>query len=244
MLGTTVLGEADLIVTLVAEHAGRVRGVASSARKSRKRFGGSLEPLTRVSVSWVEREGRELHRIESLETLRSFAAMQAEPALQAACAVLAEVTAAVVREGEPEPKTYRLLGAVLEALEAGLDPWTAVRYTEYWTLKLHGVLPDPGLCATCGREIGPREARAVAPRVGVVCGSCPKPGGSVPLRPAEREILARFDVEPPAGLSVPLALVAAGSALDLFLRGALEAFAERTFRTYRHLRGAPGATPS
>jgi len=98
VLGTTELGEADLIVTLLAENTGRLRGVAPSARKSRKRFGGRLEPLTRVVVTWAQREGRDLHRIESLETLRSFAAMQADPAKQAACAVLAEITGHVVHE--------------------------------------------------------------------------------------------------------------------------------------------------
>ena len=37
-------------MTLLAEHHGRVRGVGTSARKSRKRFGGALDPLTRAEV--------------------------------------------------------------------------------------------------------------------------------------------------------------------------------------------------
>src|SRR5262245_47823182 len=95
VLGTHDLGDNDVIVTLVAERAGRVRGVALSAKRSRRRFGGALEPLSRVHASWIEREGRELHRIESLELERSFAAMQADPARQAACAVLCEIAANV-----------------------------------------------------------------------------------------------------------------------------------------------------
>ena len=168
VLDTHELGEADLIVTLLAEHAGRVRGVATSARKSRRRFGGALEPLTRVRASWVEREGRDLHRIEALEVERSFADMQSAPERQAAAAVVREIAVASSHEGEGDPTAFRLVGAVAEALEGGLDPWVAVLYFEYWTLRLHGVLPEPedeptaALFAVLGSR-PPAECATLAP---------------------------------------------------------------------------------
>ena len=237
MLGTTELGEADLIVTLLAENTGRLRGVAPSARKSRRRFGGRLEPLTRVVVTWAEREGRELHRIESLETLRSFAAMQADPARQAACAVLAEITGAVVHEGEGDPRTFRLLGALLEAIEAGLDPWTAVRYAEYWTLRLHGVLPELNVCAACGTELSASDPRWIA-EASVLCRRCPKPAGAVVLTASDREALDSFSKSEPAAVVASRETVRPDGALERLLRGATEAFVERKLRTYRHLRAA------
>jgi DNA repair protein RecO (recombination protein O) len=237
VLGTTELGEADLIVTLLAENTGRLRGVAPQARKSRKRFGGRLEPMTRVVVTWAQREGRELHRIESMETLRSFARMQADPARQAACAVLAEITGAVVHEGEAEPRTYRLLGALLEALEGGLDPWIAVRYAEYWTLRLHGVLPDLDACGECGAELTVSDTRWVAGAT-VLCRRCPKPAGAVALTAADRDALASFAKSEPAAVAASAESVRPDGALERLLRRALETFVERPFRTYRHLRAA------
>ena len=230
VLGVSELGEADLIVTLLAEHHGRVRGVAASAKKSRRRFGGALEPMTRVSASWVTREGRELHRIESLEPVRSFATMQSDPARQAACAVLCEITAATIRDEQPEEATFRLLGAVLEALEAGLHPWLAVRYAEYWTAKLHGVLPDLSHCGECGEPFVPGQ--------GLRCAKCGKAPGAVALRPAELEALRAFDKNPPKSLDVPKEIARPNGPLEMFLRGTIEAFAERSFRSYRHLRAA------
>lgn len=238
MLGVSELGEADLIVTLLAEHHGRVRGVAASARKSRRRFGGALEPLTRVAAAWVEREGRELHRIETLEPLRSFATMQSDPARQAACAVLSEITTATIRDEQPEAATFRLLGALLEALEGGLHPWLAVRYAEYWTLKLHGVLPDLSRCAECGEAFPPAGLRYAVPGVGFLCGACDKPQGAVALRTPELEALAAIDRNPPQALALPREVVRPQGALESFLRGTIEAFAERSFRSYRHLRAA------
>ena len=62
-LRTTPLGEADLLVVLLAREAGKVRGVARSARRSRKRFGGALQPLSRVRAAWTVKPGRDLHRL-------------------------------------------------------------------------------------------------------------------------------------------------------------------------------------
>jgi DNA repair protein RecO (recombination protein O) len=241
VLGTSELGEADLIVTLLAEHHGRVRGVGASARKSRRRFGGALQPMTHVVASWVEREGRELHRIESLEPLRSFAAMQSDPARQAACAVLCEITAAIVRDEQPEEKTFRLLGAVLAALEGGLHPWLAVRYAEYWTLKLHGVLPDLAHCGRCGEPFSTSGLRWAVGGSGFLCRRCPKEVGAAVFRSGDLAALAALAKNLPHALHLPHDVARPSGALEVLLRGSIEAFAERTFRSYRHLRAATAA---
>jgi hypothetical protein len=79
VLATQELGEADLIMTLLCEHTGLVRGVAPSARKSRKRFGGTLEPMTRVRATWNGKEGRELHRIKGWSWLELLGAVEVLP---------------------------------------------------------------------------------------------------------------------------------------------------------------------
>ncbi len=240
VLGTHALGEADVIVTLLAENSGRVRGVAPSARKSRRRFGGALEPLTRVHAAWTEREGRELHRIEALDLSRSYAAMQSEPARQAACAVLAELSSAVAREGEPDPKGFRLLGAVLDGLEQGLDPWLAVRYFEYWTLKLHGVLPEMDACSACGRELAASAVRRVSAEGIVRCSAGDRDAGARgrTLRREDLAFLVAAARTAPAGLAGFERPARPGGTLEALLRGGIESFVEKRFRTYRHLAAA------
>ena len=242
VLRTQALGEADLIVSLFAENHGKVRGVARSARRSRKRFGGVLEPLTHVQVIWVEKAGRELHRIESVDAVRSYAAMQAEPTLQAVCAVLAEVSDVFAHEGEADPRTFRLLGAVLQALEGDIDPWIALRYFEYWMLRLHGLLPDVGACAVCQRPLPADRAVRVARGVGLRCRACeqdaPDPGRA--FGAAERRLLEQLRRRPPHELRIDVRTARARGAVEQLLRGSLEAFVERPFRTYRHLNALAG----
>jgi DNA repair protein RecO (recombination protein O) len=65
------LREADLLVTFFTRAEGKVRGVARSAKKSKRRFGGALEPLTYVRAFYDVRERQELARLDSCEVLES-----------------------------------------------------------------------------------------------------------------------------------------------------------------------------
>ena len=67
ILRTYRYGEADRIVVFLTEDRGKKRGVAKNATKSRRRFGAGLESLTRGRVSYVERETRELVRLDRVE---------------------------------------------------------------------------------------------------------------------------------------------------------------------------------
>src|SRR3989442_15279217 len=71
VLRTYPLREADLLVTLFTREEGKVRGVARSAKKSKRRFGGGVEPLTYVRVHYEDREQQELARLDSCEVLES-----------------------------------------------------------------------------------------------------------------------------------------------------------------------------
>jgi DNA repair protein RecO (recombination protein O) len=241
VLRTQELGENDLIVGLFTRAHGKVRGVARSARKSRRRFGGALAPLTHVRVAWVESAQRELHRLDAMECLRSFASMQSDPRIQATCAVFCEVSEAFVHEGQADEKAFKLLGAVLTALESGRDAWGLVRYFEYWMLRIHGLLPDLDSCSSCGRGLRRRRVDANG-RIG--CNSCMR-GESVPGRtiaPADLAFLESARQRPPESIVATGVRLGSGGALEFLLRGTLESFAEKRFRTYRHLRAASGMT--
>ena len=74
ILRTYRYGEADRIVVFLTEDRGKKRGVAKNATESRRRFGAALEPLTRGRVTYVEREDRELVRLDRIEPRRIAAA--------------------------------------------------------------------------------------------------------------------------------------------------------------------------
>src|SRR3979490_629553 len=59
------------VVSLFTGEQGRVKGVARHAMRSRRRFGGALEPMTYVRASYAERPKQELVRLDAFEILSS-----------------------------------------------------------------------------------------------------------------------------------------------------------------------------
>ena len=59
VLRTWPVNEADLIVSFFTRDYGKIKGVAKSALKSRKRFGGALEPMTVARAWFAERPRQE-----------------------------------------------------------------------------------------------------------------------------------------------------------------------------------------
>ncbi|MFQ5878121.1 MAG: DNA repair protein RecO [Acidobacteriota bacterium] len=232
VLGSLPLGESDRIVTFLTRGAGKVRGVAKGARRSRRRFGSNLELLSRVRLSYFERERADLARIEAAELLESFYALQEDPERGAVMACLAEIADAFSREQQEDEGFFRLMHAVLRALRAGLDLDLAARYFEIWTLRLHGVLPSLRSCSACGAALRTRGARYQSRQAGVVCSRCAGArGGREVIIPAAAvraaEEIQRLAPERLAGRDpAPLAPLGA-LAREVFLD-----LTERRFRSY------------
>src|SRR6185312_1830259 len=91
VLRTYPLREADLLVTLFTRAEGKIRGVARSAKRSKRRFGGALEPLTCVRLFWEDREKQELSRLNGCEVLESPLADPVDYARAVALGHVAEV---------------------------------------------------------------------------------------------------------------------------------------------------------
>src|SRR5882672_5990639 len=219
------MGESDRLVTFLTRGAGKVRGVAKGARRSRRRFGSNLELLSRVRLSYFEREGADLARIEGAELLESFFTLQEDPERGAVLACLAEVADAFAREQQEDEAFFRLLHAVLRAVREGLALDPAARYFEIWTLKLHGVLPSLAACGRCGAALTARGAGYDRREGVVLCGRCGRGSGAGdPSLPgaalaAAQSILSQapgalIEAAPPAAGLAPLAALAAALFFD------------------------------
>src|SRR5260370_27826279 len=83
--------EADLLVSLFTREQGRVKGVARHAMRSRRRFGGALEPMTHVRASYSEWPKQELVRLDAFEILSSPLTRPVDYARTAALELVGEV---------------------------------------------------------------------------------------------------------------------------------------------------------
>ncbi len=157
VLRTYPLREADLLVTLFTRAEGKVRGVARSAKKSKRRFGGALEPLTYVRAFYDVREGQELARLDACEVLESPLASEVSYARAVALGHIAELLDELLPDREANDAIFRLALSVLHVL-TGPEVWMPVTYFELWLTRLVGFLPELTECIVCGRSLNGNRA--------------------------------------------------------------------------------------
>jgi DNA repair protein RecO (recombination protein O) len=153
------MGEADRLVSFLSRSAGRMRGVASGAKRPKSRFGSTLEVLSYIKIWYFERETRDLVRISQCELIESYLSAQKDYSAGLAIALVSEVTELVLPEKESSDPVFRLVLTAARALSAGLNVQVIVAYFSLWMVRLAGWLPDLEHCVKCGREFGSDLAR-------------------------------------------------------------------------------------
>ncbi len=197
ILRTWPVHEADQIVSFFTRDAGKMRGVAKAASKSRKRFGGALEPMTQVIANYAVRPRQELVRLDSLEILHSPLSEPTDYARSAALAFYVEVIDAMLPDHDPQDATFRLLLHVVEQTRVGRI-WMPVTYFAVWMVRLMGWMPDTRACNACRRRFTPEETVFWHPDTdGLFCAGDRKLGASA-LAPDSRRLAEAMLHAPPA----------------------------------------------
>ena len=153
VLRTYKLGEADRIVVFLTRDRGKKRGVAKSARRTRSRFAGALEPLTEVQVAYFEKQGRELVGLNYAEPVRSPLLACAGNDALGYVGYFAELLDEWAQDADADERLYRLGASMLDAFGAGVPLEPLARYFECWLLRLQGVYPEAqGTLSAAARE--------------------------------------------------------------------------------------------
>ena len=191
ILKTFPLGEADRLVSFLGRTSGRMRGVAAGARRVKNRYGSTLEILSHVQIWYVERETRELVRIQQCELLESFHKSQSDYALSTGLAAVSEISELVLPEREATESMFRLILLVVREIEQ-TGEWTLpLSYFAFWTVRLGGWLPRFDQCSRCGKPFGGGAAYYGAGEPGLLCEKCRRPGMNA-LHADARGLAERF----------------------------------------------------
>ena len=240
ILRTYKLGEVDRIVVFLTRDRGKKRGVAPGARRMRSRFGGALEPLTRVALTYFEKENRELVSLNYAEPLGS-AMWTGRGDAFGYMGYFAELLDECAPDGDADETLYRLASAMVDALAGSGAMEPLARYFEYWLLRLQGVYPSVLACGACGTLLGraaPAAAVLVPGERTYRCGACAGTGGArvVTLSGEAVSFLQASGTMAPGRLdSVPVSARALGE-LEAVHRSLIAMHLEKDLRSARVLR--------
>ena len=179
VLRTQKLGEADRIITLLTRRHGRVRAVAKGVRRTRSKFGATVEPFSHVDLQLYV--GRSLDIVNQAESLTSYGDTLAGdyPRWTAGTAVLETAERLTAEEKEPSLRLFLLvIGALRALVEGEKDPSLVLDAFLLRAMSVAGYAPALSECAGCGTP-GPHRAFSV-PAGGTVCSVCRPPGAASP----------------------------------------------------------------
>lgn len=194
VLRTWPVLESDLLISLFTRDMGKVRGVAKAAMRSRKRFGGALEPMTYVRAAYAERPRQELVRLDQFETIASPLAQPVDYLRAASLAFYAEVLENVLPDHDPQDPVFRLTLAVVEQTRVEAC-WMPLTYFSLWVTRLLGWLPEMDRCTDCGERFTGQPAYFHTLADGLNCVRHKKPNSSA-LGPESLEDARRLLREP------------------------------------------------
>jgi DNA repair protein RecO (recombination protein O) len=215
VLRSVDFGESDRIVHLLTPTTARLTVIAKGARRSVKRFPGTLDFFNHLDVQVVQRRPTSMARLEHARLRRTFHGPREDPGRFALGCYLLELFDRLSPESAPPGEGQRLFRFVLEALalldEDSVAPSVRLRVLlELRALAALGLRPELGRCVRCGRGIPPGQGGKVIFPIGEggpVCRSC---GGGAEGHPVETATLR--DLE--ASLEGPVTAERLGEVLD------------------------------
>ena len=154
--------------------------------RSRRRFGGALEPATQVMAHYTERPREDLVRMDSFEIVWSPLTAPVDALRAAGLALVVEVIEEAMPELAAEDNVFRLAAAVLRGMQgsgtrdqgsedqsAGM--WVGVTYFCVWMCRLMGWWPELTACAACGLDLRGQDVWWSPVADGVTCADDRRP---------------------------------------------------------------------
>lgn len=163
-------GESDRVVTFLTREHGRLSAFAPGARRSKRRFGGTLEPYMHLTLHWAQGRGA-LVRLEAVDLIEGFYGMRSELPRIARALYCVELLRELTIDAQPHPALFDAALTWLRAQDAGKAGPTSLIALELYALDEVGLMPRFDACVLCEAPVEADGAFA-ARHGGVVCAGC------------------------------------------------------------------------
>jgi DNA repair protein RecO (recombination protein O) len=165
-------GEADKIISFYSCDFGKMRGIAKSARRSRKRFGNTLEICSHVRVTFFERDTSHLVRLEHCDLIHPFTGLREDIHRLALASYFIELANELTAEKIKNADLFEMLLSFISMVAQRPHPEETRRIFEIRLLALLGYQPQLEHCTKCQRELAGERLFFAFREGGVICLDC------------------------------------------------------------------------
>lgn len=143
-------GDADKIVTLFSREYGKIIAFANGARRPKSPLAGGMQLFTHLEVTLAP--GKNSDSVKQCEIKHSFRKIQEDFNCMAYGAFIAELTAELCPERQPEPQVFDLLLEVFQILTLRNPRMVALAWA-WQLLSISGYYPEVSQCTICGQGV-------------------------------------------------------------------------------------------
>ena len=180
IINKTDFGESDIIITLFSAGRGKISCIAKGAKRSRKRFPGSLELFSQVSFNGFIKHPLALTRIDECQLLKPYLKIQEDLQSYLNGCYFLEIINRCAAERQANRKIFDLLDDLFTFLseqEHNRNFNCRIRLFELQIITLLGFRPELSHCLDCGTSLQTKDLRGqlllFSPQTGgLVCGRC------------------------------------------------------------------------
>jgi DNA repair protein RecO (recombination protein O) len=168
-------GESDLIIHLLVPEVGKLAVIAKGARRSVKRFPGSLDLFNHVRVQVDRRRRGSLARLDQAKLIEPFTGLRVESTRFALACYLIELLDRMTPEDGVRAEMHQLFRFALGALQALTERTPDERFRillQLRALDALGLRPEFARCVRCTAALATDAVDFSVPEGGVVCDSC------------------------------------------------------------------------
>jgi DNA repair protein RecO (recombination protein O) len=192
VLRTREYGESDKIVTFLSRGAGKFSGIAKGAKRSQRRFPGTLEIFSHVTLDYRRRPHSELAFLDRAVLLEPWPRILSSLERFAAASHVIELADKLTVESEVGDDLYTLVATTLARIHEAEPGPATLRLFELAALNASGYRPELIVCRGCNSM--PTAARSPVRLVGsiggLVCARCRvRDEGGMLLSPGALECL-------------------------------------------------------
>jgi len=168
-------GESDLIIHLLVPELGKLAVIAKGARRSVKRFSGSLDLFNHIRIQVDRRRRTALARLDQAKLIEPFTALRTECTRFALACHLLEILDRLTPEDGVRVEMQHIFRFALGAMGALCERKPDTRFgmlLQLRTLAALGMRPEFSRCVRCGAALSDSAVEFCVPEGGVVCDPC------------------------------------------------------------------------
>lgn len=171
-------GETSKIVTFYSEDFGKIKGIVKGARKSKSKYGSSLETFSYVQMVIYKKESHSLHLVTQCDLLKIFKTITEDLNKLSVGLKIVELIEKISHDEERNPQIFKLVIDVFDALDVQTENIQNIFCVfEIKLIELLGYRIHFDRCGICKKNISDVENHSTelvfdSSRGSPVCSNC------------------------------------------------------------------------